>query len=109
MPPNLGNERFGVQNPLVEYAIEVGWKYLLEEEAVTLRKGRGGMLFYQVLRNKLVEFNPGVITPANVDEVVNRIESARTTIEGNAEVLAWIRGERTVFVESEKRQRNIVV
>lgn len=107
--PNLGNERFGVQDPLVEYAVQVGWKYLAEEEAVTLRKGRGGTLFYQVLRDKLMELNPGVLTPANVDEVINRIESARNTIEGNAEVLAWIRGERTVFVESEKRQRNVVV
>ncbi len=109
MPPNLGNERFGVQAPLVEYATQIGWKYLPQDEAVTLRKGQSGMLLYQVLRDKLVELNPGVISPGNADDVINRIEGARNTIEGNAEVLSWLRGERTVYVESEKRQRNVVI
>ena len=28
MPPNLGSERATVQDPLVGYAVEIGWGYL---------------------------------------------------------------------------------
>lgn len=109
MPENLGSERQTVQNPLIRYAVEIGWNQLTQQKALTLRRGTTGMLFYSVLREKLIALNPGVITVDNVDEVVNRIESVRNNIEGNAEILAWIRGDRTVYVESEKRQRNIAV
>ncbi len=33
----------------------------------------------------------------------------RNNIEGNAEILAWLRGERSVYVEAEKRQRNVTL
>lgn len=109
MTPTLGTERTTVQNPLIQYAVEVGWSHLSPDEALTLRRGSGGMLFYSVLREKLITLNPGVVTVENVDGIVAAIESARNSIEGNAEVLAWIRGERTVYVAAEKRHRNVLV
>src|SRR5579862_5170470 len=107
--PRLGGERSGVQEPLIRYAVEVGWTALSRDEAVTERGGESGTLLYKTLARKLVELNPGVITINNVHEVVNRIESVRSTIEGNAEVLAWLRGERTVFDPGEGRHRNVTV
>lgn len=107
--PSIASERATVQNPLVEYVQEIGWAYVSPEQALTLRRGESGTLFYQTLRDKLVSLNPGVVTVSNVDEVIARIESVRNTIEGNAEVLAWLRGERSIYVESEKRQRNVVL
>jgi type I restriction enzyme R subunit len=109
MPPSLGAERAAVQAPLVRYATEIGWAYLPPEEALTLRQGEGGTLCYPTLREKLIALNPGVVTVDTVDRVIARIESVRTTIEGNAEVLAWLRGERTVPVERERRERNVTV
>lgn len=109
MSPNLGNERPTVQDPLIGYAVEIGWAYLSPEQALTLRRGESGTFFYPLLTEKLIALNPGLVTVENVDQVVARIESARNNIEGNAEVLAWLRGERTIFVESEKRQRNVTV
>ena len=105
----LGTERTTVQNPLIQYAVDVGWAHLSADEALTLRRGAGGTLLYSVLREKLVMLNPGVVSVDNVDAIIATIESARNSIEGNAEVLAWIRGERTVFVAAEKRHRNVVV
>ncbi len=105
----LGTERTTVQDPLVQYAVEVGWSYLTPDEALTLRRGSGGTLFYSVLREKLITLNPGVVTVESVDGIVAAIESARNSIEGNAEVLAWIRGERTVYVTAERRHRNVIV
>jgi type I restriction enzyme R subunit len=109
MPPSFANERAVVQAPLVRYATEIGWAYLPAEAALTLRRGESGTLLYSTLREKLVGLNPGMITLDTVDPVITRIEGVRTTIEGNAEVLAWLRGERSVYVEGERRQRNVTV
>ena len=107
--PSIASERATVQNPLVEYVQEIGWAYVSPDQALTFRRGESGTLFYQTLRDKLVSLNPGVVTVSNVDDVIARIESVRNNIEGNAEVLAWLRGERSVYVESEKRQRNVTL
>ena len=107
--PSLGSERATVQNPLIAYATDIGWDCLPSDEALTLRRGESGTLLYPTLREKLIALNPGIITAANVDEVIGRIESVRNNIEGNAEVLAWLRGERSVYVEAEKRQRNVAL
>jgi type I restriction enzyme R subunit len=109
MPPSLASERAAVQAPLVRYAAEIGWAYLPREAALGLRRGEGGTLLYPTLREKLVALNPGIVTLDTADAVIARIEGARPTIEGNAEVLAWLRGERSVHVEGERRQRNVTV
>lgn len=109
MPPNLGTERSTVQDPMIGYAVEIGWGYLSPDEALTLRRGESGTLLYPTLRDKLIALNPGVVTIDNVDQVIASIESVRNTIEGNAEMLAWLRGERSVYVQNEKRQRNVIL
>lgn len=109
MPARPGNERLAVQTPLVRYASEIGWTYLPQSAALTERGGESGMLLYDTMRRKLLELNPGILNPENVGEVVARIEGARATIEGNADVLAWLRRERSVFVPAEKRQRNVTI
>lgn len=83
--------------------------YVPKTEALLLRRGEGGLLFRRVLEEKLIEFNPGLITAENVEDVVRRIESVRNTIEGNAEMLAWLRGEQSVYDHAENRERNITV
>jgi type I restriction enzyme R subunit len=109
MPESLGSERATVQNPLIAYAVEIGWAYLSPEEALTLRRGESGTLLYATLRDKLISLNPGVVTVSNVDEALARIENVRPNIEGNAEGLAWLRGERSVYSENEKRRLNVTV
>jgi type I restriction enzyme R subunit len=109
MPSSLASEFATVQEPLIRHAVGVGWTRLSEQDALTQRRGATGLLLYGVLREKLIELNPGVVSPENVDSIIQRIEGARANIEGNAEVLAWVRGERTVYVESEKRHRNVTV
>jgi len=96
-----------VQNPLIKYAGQIGWKPATRDEAVTLRRGEGGRIFYPVLQEALIRLNPGLVTAGNVDEVIAKIESARDTIEANQEILAWLRGERTIYDELEKRERNV--
>lgn len=109
MPANLSTESLTVQDPLINYAVAVGWTRLSQSEALTQRRGASGMLLYHLLRDKLIELNPGIVTPENAESIIQRIEGARTGIEGNAEVMAWMRGERSVYVENERRQRNVTV
>jgi type I restriction enzyme R subunit len=71
--------------------------YLSPEEALTLRRGESGTLLYPILRDKLISLNPGIVTVDNVDPIINRIESVRNNIEGNAEVLSWRRGRKGVW------------
>jgi type I restriction enzyme R subunit len=109
MDKGIGSESGCVQKPFIKYAEEVGWTYLSASDALSLRKGEGGVLFSRILEEKLIELNPGLITIENVDEVINRIESVRNTIEGNAEILAWMRGEQSIYDHSEQRERNVTV
>ncbi len=109
MATSLASERATVQDPLVGYAIEIGWAYLSPDEALTLRRGQSGTLLYPILRDKLIALNPGIVTVENVDQVIAKIEAVRNNIEGNAEVLAWLRGERSIYVPAEKRQRNVTL
>jgi type I restriction enzyme, R subunit len=63
--------------------------------------------FSTILEETLLRLNAGIITPENVDDVIRRLEGVRNSIEGNAESLAWLRGERSVHVAGEKRQRQV--
>src|ERR1700741_4256037 len=99
----LTSESGAVQEPILRYAQEVGWRLLDPKSAISDRGGESGLFLFKTLRAKILELNPGVISEENIDEVVQRIESSRSTIEGNRDILEWIRGRRTVFVEAEKR------
>ena len=109
MSTGFGSEHQVVQTPLIRYAGEIGWTYIPTSGALSLRKGEGGLLFRRVLEEKLIELNPGLITSDNVDEVIRRIEAVRNTIEGNAEILTWLRGEQSTYDQEEKRERNVTL
>jgi type I restriction enzyme R subunit len=105
----LGNEADSVQSPIVKYATEIGWTLLDTRAAISERRGEGGLLLYRTLSTKLVELNPGLVTTENVDELIQRIDGVRSSIEGNHEILEWLRGKRGMYVEQERRQRHVTV
>jgi type I restriction enzyme, R subunit len=102
-------EHATVQAPILKYAEAVDWAVVDQEEALTRRHGEGGLFFYDALREQLLALNPGIVTHTNVDEVINRLENVRASIEGNEETILWIRGQRSVYVEDEKREINVRV
>jgi len=109
MPANLGTETPTVQNPFIKYSGEIGWDILSREEALSLRKGENGNLFYRVLEDQLVKLNRGIVNREKAAEIIREIEAVRNNIEGNAEILSWMRGEQSIYVEEENRRRNITV
>ncbi len=100
------SEAGSVQFPMVRHAAEIGWTPLTPREALRKRGGEAGMLFRGELAEALGRFNPWMTADA-VRQVVERLEALPPTIEGNREMLAWLRGERQGYDESEKLHRRI--
>jgi type I restriction enzyme R subunit len=103
----LATEAATVQFPLVDHAVATGWKPVSKDAALGRRRGEGGLFFYDELEAALLRLNPGIVTPEDVPGIVQRLESLPNTIEGNREVLDWLRGRQTIYVQSEKRHRNV--
>lgn len=101
-------EGYTVQFPMVKHAVEIGWTPLTQQEAEAKRHGRANMLFRDDLEAKLMEFNPW-LSDGQSRAIVDTIEALPPTIEGNRDVLAWIRGERQWYDEVEKRHRPVQV
>ena len=95
-----------VQMPMVRHANEVGWVPVSPQEALTCRGGQSGLLFREELREALRRFNPW-LTDHAVRGVLERLESLPPTIEGNREMLAWLRGEHQWYDEADKCHRPI--
>ena len=104
---NLALEAATVQFPLVRHAVDAGWAFVPEAEALDRRGGEGGLFFHDELRAALLRLNPGAVTAENVASVIAEIEAAPPNIEGNKQLLEWLRGQRTTFVAAEKRSRNV--
>ena len=94
------------QFPMVRHAAEIGWTPLAPQEALALRGGTSGMLFRGILETALRRFNPWM-THDTSRSVTERLEALPPTIEGNRDVLAWLRGERQVYDDAEQRHRAV--
>ena len=101
------SERSAVQNPILKYAAQIGWEYLKPEAALELRGGDKGLYLHDVLKAQLLELNPDILNEARADEIIRKLNLLRPTIEGNSEALAWLRGENSIFVPAENRERNV--
>lgn len=103
----LGAERRSVQNPFVAYAHEAGWNYLPRQQAERLRGDETGLVFTDLLVDKLQELNPDSVNRDRAEEIVHRLVRTLPTITGNFDVWQHLRGLKTVFVDTEQRERTI--
>ena len=101
------SERSAVQEPMIKYASQIGWQYLKPEEALRLRGGEKELYFTEILEAQLIQLNPGIVDGSKAEEIIRQLTLLRATIEGNRDALLWMRGEKSVFVPSEKRERNV--
>ncbi|WP_169238854.1 type I restriction endonuclease subunit R [Candidatus Roseilinea sp. NK_OTU-006] len=106
----LASERHTVQNPLIRYAVEAGWEYLPPDEALRMRGGEEKPFLHPVLVEQIQRLNPGVVTEAaQSEEVIRRLLTVRADIEGNREAWEYLKGLKTVFVQAERRERNLAL
>ena len=99
-------EATSVQFPMVRHAAEIGWTALPPQAAMQKRGGEAGMLFRDELESKFRQFNPWMTEDA-IRATVERLEALPPTIEGNREILTWLRGERQCYDEAENRHRPV--
>ncbi len=95
-----------MQFPMVRHAAEIGWKALKPQDALRKRGGEEGMLFRDEVQEALRRLNAWRMDDA-VRAVIERLEAIPATIEGNREMLAWLRGERQWYDEAEQRHRRV--
>ncbi len=103
-------ERSAVQEPLLKYANEIGWTRVSRAEAMQLRGGNiFGLYFTDVLNAQLKKLNKGIIDDSNCDDVIRRLDSLKSTLDGNQNALSWMHGRESTFVHTENRQRNVTL
>jgi type I restriction enzyme, R subunit len=95
-----------VQFPMVKHAVEIGWTPLTPEVAKQKRGGEAGMLLRDELEAKLSEFNPWLSAEA-VRSIIETLDAIPATVDGNREMLMWLRGERGWYDEADKRHRRV--
>jgi type I restriction enzyme R subunit len=105
---NLGNERVSVQNPLIQYATQVGWEQISQVEAERLRGGKSGLVFREVFSSQLAKLN-GFLAPVMIADKLKELERLPARKEGNLQAWEYLKGLRTVFLPREKRERNVKI
>lgn len=97
-----------VQFPMVRHATEIGWTTLTPVDARAKRGGDAGTFLRDVLEAKLAAFNPWLTADA-LRAIVETLDALPASIEGNRELLSWLRGERAWYDEAEKRHRAVTL
>ena len=97
-----------VQFPMVRHAAEIGWTTVTPDDARAKRGGDAGTFFRDVLESKLAAFNPWLTADA-VRAIVETLDALPASIDGNRELLSWLRGERAWYDEAEKRHRAVTL
>ena len=121
----LGGEKKSVQEPIIQYVQEpsaeyaaqngdgvfpnLGWQYVNPDEALRLRGGETGMVFREIFVSQLQKLNSDFADHLMAEDIIKKIETVPATIEGNFTVWEYLKGLKTVFVPSEKRERNITL
>ncbi|MGB9807686.1 MAG: type I restriction endonuclease subunit R [Thermosulfidibacteraceae bacterium] len=100
-------EKRDVQDRVIEYLKGIGWEYIPPDDLLRKRGNLKEPFISDILTEKLKELNPGIITDENVGDVIRRLKLIPATLKGNEEFLEYLRGKKTVYVEKEKRERNI--
>ena len=103
------SERSAVQNPMLKYAAEIGWETIPASDALQMRRGDTGLYFADVLESQMMRLNWGILDETRCKEIVRRLNLLNPTLEGNQRALSWLRGEQSIFVPKEKRERNVTL
>jgi type I restriction enzyme R subunit len=119
----LGGERYSVQQPIIQYVQEpsaayvsqdgltmffkLGWEYVKPDDALRLKGGEAGMVFREIFIQQLQRLNPDFLDHLMAEELIKKIETVPVNIEGNFLTWEYLKGLRTVFVPTEKRERNV--
>jgi len=113
----IPSEHKSVQYPTTVYATQIGWTFVSQSEAETLRKfdkqaptpkeqaRKASYFFDDLLYEKVKEFNPKY--EYSKDELTRTLTSFQNNIYGNRDLLQMLRGEKTYFCQADNRDLNL--
>lgn len=97
-------ESKSVQQRIIKYATEIGWRFVSRSESDERRGGgeeyKTELFYRDVLNAKLREFNPWLPKEFTLPTPLPKID-------GNRQILLALRGQSTAYDEKEKRERNV--
>jgi type I restriction enzyme R subunit len=102
------SEAGSVQFPMIAHAAAIGWIAVTPEVAREKRGSEAGMMLRDELEAALERFNPWMSADV-IRQVIEKLEAIPPTIEGNREMLGWLRGDRQWYDEVEKRHRSVQI
>jgi type I restriction enzyme R subunit len=104
---NLITEKRDVQERIIIILQSLGWEYIPPED-IQINRGYDikEPFIKEVIANKLIEINDGIITNENVQDVIKKLRDIPSTFKGNQEFLHYLRGQKTIYVRNEKREKN---
>ncbi len=104
------SERDAVQNPMLRYAGEIGWECVSASQALQMRGGDITKFYFaELLESQLLTLNRNLLNDDRCKEILRQLNLLHPTLQGNRDALAWLRGERSIFVPSENRERNVTL
>jgi len=119
----LGSEKYSVQKPIIDYVqepsaeyvsqdglkvfLKLGWQYVAPDDALRMKGGESGMVFREIFIQQLQRLNPDFLDHLMAEELIKKIETLPANIEGNFLAWEYLKGLKTVFVPTEKRERNV--
>jgi type I restriction enzyme R subunit len=105
----IGGEHISVQMPFVKYATEAGWSYVSPDAVLDLRAGNTSPVLDSVVIDQLQKLNPECVDHQSAVDLLSRIVRLRPNIEGNLDAWQFLKGLKTVFIQHENRERNIIL
>ena len=119
----LGDEKYSAQDPIIKYVQEesaeygssegskvflnLGWEYVKPDEALRLKGGEKGLIFKDVFIKQLQRLNPGFMDHLSAEKILKDLERIPPNIQGNLIIWEFLKGLKTIFVPTEKRERNV--
>ncbi len=102
------SEYTGVQYPIIKYAKELGWEYVPRHEAEKMRaffEAQTPLFFGDVLYAAVRKFNPKYTE--SKEFLLRQISTLQNSVAGNREFFEFLKGQKTFFNESERRELNL--
>ena len=103
------SERAAVQDPMLKYANEIGWKSVSQSEATQKRRDDTELYFIDILKTQLMKLNGDILDQSCCEDAMRQLNLLRPTLEGNKDALSWLHGGKSVFVPAENRYRNVTL
>ena len=103
------SERDAVQNSMLRYAERNRLGVYFGIAGAADARRRYQPVLADLLETQLLKLNRDILDGDRCKEILRRLNLLNPTRDGNREALSWLRGERSIFVPNQERERNVTL